>query len=299
MKIKLIKLAIILITCISTFACVYEYKEKKHSTTKNDEKNKTIIINGSTTVHPLMDLICKKFIEKNNTISVQLTSSGSAEGLKSLTKDSTDIAMASNKITTDQKVEFRKKNKEYVEYLLAGDALVFIVNVNNPVKKLTENELLQIYNGKINNWKQIGGLDLPIKIVSRNQKSGTFSFFKEIFLKNNTLISNIQFYENNEDILKSVANDKSVIGFTNFSTLDYSVDPINISFDNSKTNYIAPRSETVNNMTYKYYRGLYLYYNPEKYQKIKPLFELLHSDSMQELITKSGYIKVNQNLILK
>lgn len=300
MKNMFIKLAISIFIIFNLSACVYEYNENKANVnTQKNEKLKTITINGSTTVHPLMEIIAENVQLKNKNITIKLTSSGTSEGIRSLSNDSTDIAMASNKISAEQKTSFRKKNKEFVEYLLAGDALVFIVNVNNPVKKLTENELTEIFNGNITNWKQIGGQDLPIKIISRNQKSGTFSFFKDIFLKSNQLNNTITYFETNEEVLKTISMDKSAIGFTNFSTLDYSVDPINISFDNTKTSYIAPRAETVNNMTYKYYRGLYLYYNPEKYQNIKPLFDLLHSDSLQSLISKAGYILVNNKLILK
>ena len=229
---------------------------------------------------------------------VKISSTGSMDGIKYLLKDSTDIAMASHKISPEIKAAFRKHNKHFVEYLVAGDALVFTVNVNNPVKKLTLKQLVGIFDGKITNWKQLGGENLPITVLSRDYKSGTYSFFMEDVLTNDSLSKAAHIQPSNESLLKAIANDKSAIGYTNFSMLDYSVDPVSIAFDNTKNHYVAPRLETVHNMTYKYFRGLYLYYNPEKYQKIKTLMDLVHADTTKHLIEKAHYIPVNQKLIV-
>ena len=280
-----------------TCGCVYEYKENKAKVVS--EKDKTIIVKGSTTVNPLMEKLVDNFVVDKKNPKVMVTSSGSMEGFKSLLHDSADIAMSSNKISPEIRADFRKHNKEFVEYLLAGDALVFIVNVNNPVKKLTHNELVGIFTGKIVNWKQLGGENLPIKLFSRDTKSGTYSFFKEMILNQVELSKSAIILKSNEEVLLEVGEEKGAIAYTNFSTLDYSVDPISLCFDDVKSNYIAPRVETVNNMTYKYNRGLYLYYQPEKYQKIKPLMDMIHADSTQKLIGKVGFIPVNTKLMMK
>jgi phosphate transport system substrate-binding protein len=280
-----------------TFGCVKKNKENHAKVVS--EKDKTIIVKGSTTVNPLMEKLVENFVVNNKNLKVMVTSSGSMEGFRSLLHDSADIAMSSNKISPEMRADFRTRNKEFVEYLLAGDALIFIVNVNNAVKKLTHNELVGIFTGKIVNWKQLGGEDLPIKLFSRDSKSGTYSFFKEMILNQVELSKSAIILKSNEEVLLKVGEEKGAIAYTNFSTLDYSVDPINLCFDDLKTNYIAPRVETVNNMTYKYNRGLYLYYQPEKYQKIKPLMDMIHADSTQKLIGKFGFIPVNTKLMMK
>jgi len=281
---------------LSLFSCAYEYKEVANKVV--DDKGKHIVVKGSTTVHPLMEELKELFESNPKNAKVEVTSTGSLEGLESLLHDSADIAMASNKITPELRAEFRKVNKEFVEYLLAGDALVFVVNVNNAVKKLTIKELQDIFTGKITNWNQVGGPSLPIKVVSRDIHSGTFSFFKESLLQEGNLFPGAAIYHSNLEVLKEVSKDKVAIGYTNFSTLDYSVDPLSISFDNSKI-YVSPRVETVNNMTYKYNRGMYLYYNPEKYRKIKPLMDMIHADSTQKFIGEQGFIPVNTKLMMK
>jgi phosphate transport system substrate-binding protein len=281
----------------SLSSCIYENKEAV-AAEKPVQKPDEIIIKGSTTVHPLMERIAESFTLNKINEHIKISSSGSMDGIKSLLKDSADIAMSSHKISPEIKAAFRKHNKHYVEYLVAGDALVFAVNVNNPIKKLTLKQIVDIFNGKTTNWKQLGGDNLPISVISRDYKSGTYSFFMEDVLTNDSLSKTAHIQPNNESLLKAISKDKGAIGYTNFSMLDYSVDPVSIAFDNTKDHYIAPRLETVNNMTYKYFRGLYLYYTPEKYQKIKPLMDLVHADTTKHLIEKAGYIPVNQKLIV-
>lgn len=277
--------------------CIYENKYESAIETPVHKQENFISLKGSTTVHPLMKKLAESFALNENNPQLKITSSGSMNGIKNLLRDSTDIAMASNKISPEIKAAFRKINKHYVEYLIAGDALVFAVNVNNPVKKLTLKQVVDIFTGKVTNWKQVGGENMPITLISRDYKSGTYLFFMEDVLTKDSLSKAAHIELNNENVLKSIAKDKGAIGYTNFSMLDYSVDPVSISFDNT-TNHVAPRMETVNNMTYKYFRGLYLYYNPEKYQKIKPLLDFIHADSTKHLIEKAGYIPVNQKLIV-
>jgi phosphate transport system substrate-binding protein len=268
------------------------------SITDTVSADKTIKVSGSTTIHPLMSKITAHFTNTNEKYKFDITSSGSKEGIANLYKDATDIAMSSHIISPAEKSNFRTNNMEYVEFILAGDALVFITNVNNPIKKLSTEQLVAIFTGKTLNWNELGGANAEIKIISRDTNSGTYSFLKEEILESSPLYSKAKIVKSNEELFKSVINDQTCIGYTSFSNLDYSVEPINVSFDQGKT-YISPRVETVNNLTYKYFRGLYLYYKPSKYQKIKPFMDLVKTDTIKKIIKQNGYIPINNALISK
>lgn len=262
-----------------------------------DNKDKVSIkISGSTTMLPIMELISEHYMMGHKNYDFVYDAQGSNLGMKSLFEDKADLAMSSNHISTTAKTEFRKNKSEYVELLLAGDALVFAVNVNNPVQKLTKEQVEQIFTGKIQNWKDLGGEDLPIIVLSRDSLSGTYSFLKETVLHENKMANNKEVLNSNEEILQRVSADKSTIAYTSFSSLNYSVEPVNISFDSGKT-YVKPRVETVNNMSYKYFRGLYLYYKPNKYEKLKSFIQTVKSDTVQTLIKKNRYIPINNSLI--
>jgi phosphate transport system substrate-binding protein len=182
--------------------------------------------------------------------------------------------------------------------LLAGDALVLIVNVNNNVKKLTKEQIKAIFAGEISNWLAVGGHDGLIQTYSRDEKSGTYNFFKESVLKDKRLTSKAKYLKDNQSVISAVANDPNGIGITSFTNLDYSVNPLDVSFDEGKT-FVSPRLETVNNLKYKYYRGLFLYYKPEFYTKIKVFLDTVKSDSVQSIIKANGYIPLSTKFISK
>ncbi|MBC7387605.1 MAG: PstS family phosphate ABC transporter substrate-binding protein [Opitutaceae bacterium] len=269
------------------------YKSKVDTT----KPNQILKIAGSTTMAPILKNVAAYFKSAND-ITVNIKETGSIEGIKAIYSDSADIAMASNQMPDSLVNLFQKNKKEYAEFLLAGDALVFIVNINNPIKKLTDATLKGIYRGEITNWKMLGGNDENIKLFSRDQTSGTYSFFKETILTDKSLPEGVDYFKDQNEILRHVSKEKNAIGYISFAKLDYSIDPLDISFDEGKT-YIQPRIETVNNLKYKYYRGLYLYYKPEVYNKIKSFLDMVKSDTVQKIIRANGYIPLSNKLIAK
>lgn len=256
-----------------------------------------IQVSGSTTILPIMEkIVAYAMSESNPNYQVTIDATGSKDGFEDLLNGNADIAMASHTISKKTKAAFRTAKIEYVEFLLAGDALVFVVNVNNPIKRLTQEQLVQVFTGQINNWKLIGGADAPIHVVSRDTMSGTYHFMKEEVLKHGQFAPQHVTLKSNEELFKAVAHDPLSIGYTSFSNLDYSVEPLNVSFDMGKT-YISPRVETVHNLTYRLFRGLYLYYKAESFEKVKPLMEIVKADTTQKIIKKNGYIPTNHQLI--
>lgn len=278
---------------------VQESKSSALSKSKVDTSSiNSIKVSGSTTMQPILESVANYFYTSNKSTKVLIEGTGSNEGLAALWNDSADIAMSSHKMSDSLVASYRKKKKEYAEFLLAGDALVLIVNVNNNIKKLTNEQIKAIYAGEITNWWEVGGHEGLIQTYSRDVKSGTFNFFKETILKEKNLTQKAKYLKDNQSVILAVADDKNAIGFTSFANLDYSVNPLDISFDEGKT-YVSPRLETVNNLKYKYFRGLFLYYKPESYNKIKVFLDTAKSDSVQSIIKASGYIPLSSKFIHK
>lgn len=290
----------IVCVCLGLSSCyepnVQESKTLPTSKSKTGVEKTQITIAGSTTMGPVLKQVANYFLLKNGEYEIEVNENGSNEGFKSIYTDSADIAMASNRISDTMIAKFRKDKMEYAEFLLAGDALVFIVNVNNGITKMTSEELSKIYKGEIRDWNELKIGEGPIRLYSRDASSGTFSFFKETVLDNKPIALGVTYLPSYEAIMKAVAKDKHAIGYVSFTSLDYSVEPLGISFDQGKT-YVQPRVETVNNLKYKYFRGLYLYYKPEAYAKIKPFMDTIKTDTVQKIIKYNGYIPLSHRLI--
>jgi phosphate transport system substrate-binding protein len=294
------KLLLSIAVCAVCASCydpnVQESKSFQKFKTDTAPSKTEIRITGSTTMKPIMENVVKYFVAGNEGVNISIDATGSNEGLKSIWHDSSDIAMSSHKISDSVVAQFRKNKVEFAEFLLAGDALVFVVNTNNTVQKLTSTQIEQIFSGQITNWKQVGGKDAPISLYSRDVNSGTYNFFKESVLPKQALPTSVQYLKDNGSVMDAVSKDKNAIGYASFSSLDYSVEPLGVSFDGGAT-FVLPRVETVNNLKYKLFRGLYLYYKPEAYAKIKAFLDTVKSDTVQKIIVKNGYIPLSHKLI--
>lgn len=261
---------------------------------KNDKEgdSSTIVFTGSTTVSPIIEKIGAIYMAKEKDLKIKIVSEGSKVGLKALIDNTTDFAMLSNRMNQEEKQKVRSKNLIFSEHIIAGDAVVFIININNPVKKLTEEQIQGILSGQYTNWKELGGQDKSINLISRDTNSGTYDFIKQEVLKNASLSKKVEFLKDAEELKSRMMYDHGSFSYTSFSNLDYSVDPVDVSFDGGE-NYIEPRLETINNFKYEYVRGLFLYYSNKKFGKLDKFLQILNQDTVAQIIKKSGYLPLN------
>jgi len=263
-----------------------------------ESDSSTIIFTGSTTVSPIIEKIGALFMDKEKGVKIKIVSEGSKVGLKALIDNTTDFAMLSSKMNPEDKQKVRKKNIIFSEHIIAGDAVVFIININNPVKKLTKEQIKGILSGEYTNWKELGGQDKDIHLISRDTNSGTYDFIKHEVLKNESLSRNAEFIKDAEELKARMMNDHGSFSYTSFSNLDYSVDPIDVSFDGGQ-NYIEARQETISNFKYEYVRGLFLYCSNKKFNKLDKFLQMLDQDTVALIIKKSGYLPLNNAVYAK
>ena len=120
----------------------------------------SVVIKGSTTVLPVAQGTLEAFMKANPGVQMSLSGGGSGEGIKALIDKTTDIATSSREIK-DKEVELAKsKGVNPVAHVVAYDAIIPVVHPKNKVSNLTIDQLSQIYQGNITNWKEVGGDDL-------------------------------------------------------------------------------------------------------------------------------------------
>src|SRR3989338_4289746 len=145
----------------------------------------SIQIKGSDTMVNLGQAWAEKYMQENPGDFVAVTGGGSGTGLSSLISGSCDIAMSSRNIKEKEIALAKQKGVNPVEIKAALDGLAVVVSPDNPVAKLTISQLAQIFTGKISNWKELGGKDGKIVLLSREVNSGTHVYFKEHVLRRN------------------------------------------------------------------------------------------------------------------
>jgi len=178
-----------------------------------------IQIKGSDTMVNLAQAWAERYMEKNPAEFIAVTGGGSGTGFSSLISGTCDIAMSSRNIKEKEIALAQKKGKNPNEIKVGLDGLAVVVSPKNPVSRLTLAQLAGIFSGRITNWKDVGGVDQKIVILSREVNSGTHVYFKEHVLRGNNPNSREEFapsalmLPSSQAIADEVASDPSAIGY--------------------------------------------------------------------------------------
>ena len=212
-------------------------------------------IKGSDTVLPVSQETAEIFMNTHPEQRVTVTGGGTGVGISALMDHTTDIAMASRPIKFSEKMKLKAAGQEVKEVIIAYDALAIIVHPDNPVSRLTRQQLEGIFRGKIVNWKQVGGPDMKIIVYSRETSSGTYEFFKESVLKNKNYMSGSLSMPATGAVIQSVSQTKGAIGYVGLAYLSDRVKPIAVSYDEGK-HYVLPTMENGTKRQYPVVRPL-------------------------------------------
>ncbi|HRN34132.1 MAG TPA: PstS family phosphate ABC transporter substrate-binding protein [Saprospiraceae bacterium] len=248
-------------------------------------------IKGSETVLPISEKAAQVFMKSNNSGNVTVTGGGSGVGISSLIGRSADIAQTSRKMKFSEKQKFQRSGKAVKEVIIAYDGLAVIINPANKIKKLTREQLEDIFTGKIKNWKDVGGADMKIIPYARETSSGTYEFFKEVVLKNKNYLSGIMSMPANGSLIQSVSQTKGAIAYVGLAYVSASVKTISVSFDKGKS-YVFPSETSVKNKTYPVVRPLYYYYLTKSEFLVKKFINFILSPAGQKIVREVGYISV-------
>jgi phosphate transport system substrate-binding protein len=184
-----------------------------------------------------------------------------------------------------------------VEFVVARDAIAVIIHPNNPVEKLTLQQISDIYSGKINNWSEVGGENRPIVRLSRETNSGTHVYFLENVLRlgdkdNQTFFSSdTLLLPSSEGITAEVHDNPNAIGYDGLGYVTPDVKTIMVAKD-EESPYVLPSVENVNNISYPIARDLYMYTAGQPSGMIKTYMEWILSSEAQAIVQELGFVPV-------
>ena len=259
----------------------------------------TITVKGSDTMVILAQKWAEVYMGKNSSVKIQVTGGGTGTGFAALQNQSTDLCNASRKIKANEIATCVKAfGKRPTEYKVAVDGLSIYVSASNPVKELSIDQLEAIFTGKIRNWKDVGGVDGPITVYSRENSSGTYEFFKEHVLKGKDFTASAQTMPGTAAVLQAVANDKTGIGYGGAA---YGAGAKHLSIKpDAASAAIEPTAENVVGQKYPIWRYLYVYVNPALDKgEIGSYLNWIRSADGQEVVKDVGYFPLPENLRAK
>ena len=241
----------------------------------------------------------ERYQTKHPEISLSVTGGGSGTGITALVNGTVDIANASRAMKSEEKQQAEANGITPVEFTVARDAIAVIVNLENPVRQLTLQQISDIYSGKINNWSKVGGDDRPIVRLSRETNSGTHVYFLETVLrggdKNNpTLFStDTLLLPSSEGIISEVRQNPNAIGYDGLGYIPSDLIKSVIAVARGASGpYVIPSIATVNDNSYPVARDLYMYTAGEPSDGIKNYINWILSPEAQVIVAELGFVPI-------
>jgi phosphate transport system substrate-binding protein len=253
---------------------------------------------GSNTVTPLSSVWAEEFMKANPKVSIAVSGPGSGAGIAALIDSTTDICQSSRTIKQSEIDQAKAKGVNPYEIQVASDGLSLVVHPSNPVSELTIAQLSAIYTNQITNWKEVGGNDAPIVVLSRDTNSGTHVFFKEHVVQmaglptQNTKLeygSKVLFLPSTEEGVSEVIRNSNAIFYAGLGYVTSQVKLVMIKKTASDPG-VLPSEKTVLDGTYLISRPLLFYTNGAPTGVIKAFIDYCLSTEGQKKVTEVGYV---------
>ncbi len=293
----LLPLALVMVAVLTLTGCSSAATTVTNSTTTSSLSGSFKVI-GSNTITPLSSLWAEDFMNANPQVSIAVSGPGSGVGIADLIDGTTDICQASRAITSAEITQANAKGVHPYEIQVATDALSVVVNPANLVNSLTFAQLSAIYTNQITNWKEVGGNDAPIVVFSRDNNSGTFTYFLETVVQmagmttaNKTLQygGKVLMLPSTEEGISQVGSNPNAIFYSGLGYLNNTVKALGIKKTASDT-AVKPSVETALNNTYPISRPLFFYTNGAPTGVIKAFIDYCLSTAGQQTVLTAGFV---------
>lgn len=234
-----------------------------------------INVTGSTTVLPIAEVAAEKFHEVHPNLKVLVAGVGSSAGIESVSQGTSDIGTSSRDLKPEE------ASLGLVDSPIAYDAIAVIVNPSNPINGLTKAQIASIFEGKITNWKDVGGPDMPIGLVNRDEASGTREAFTKLVLNGASFDPRAAVLPGTGQVRSVVAGSAFAIGYISFGFVDKSVKAITVDG-------IAPSEKTVATRTYPISRVLHFFTKGAPNPVSKLYIDYVLSDQIQQTVVRDA-----------
>ena len=262
-----------------------------------------IQIKGSDSEVNLVQSLAEAFMKKNPGVNIAVTGGGSGTGIAALINKKTDIANSSRDLNAKEEEAAKKVGVTPFRVVFATDGISVITHPENPVSKLTLEQLGKIYKGDIGNWKEVGGADMKISLYGRQSNSGTFVFFREFVVKAD-YSPHKKAMNGNAQIVEGIQRDKAGIGYVAVGyvvnekgEVKPGVKVLNIAKDAQSEAFSPAKMENVMSGKYPISRPLNQYLVGKPSGKLLEFVKYELSPEGQEIVRKKGFFPVQQKWV--
>jgi phosphate transport system substrate-binding protein len=238
----------------------------------------SFIIAGSTSVQPYVEILAEKYALQHPEKLIDVQGGGSSAGIQAVESHTAALGMSSRNLRGD---ELRLWSIE-----ITKDGLAVIVNPDNPVGNLTLDQIRRIYTAEITNWSELGGADVRIHIITREEGSGTRGAFEEMVMSGRRITPRAIVQNSNGAVRQLVSGDPYSIGYISLGLVDTGERPVGAV----RIDGVAPTRENVLNGSYTLFRSFLFVAMEEPAGNAMEFIEYVRSPEGQRVLVDEGLI---------
>lgn len=235
---------------------------------------------------PIAEQAAELFKEEEG-IDVLVSGLGSSAGIEAVSNGTADIATSSRGLNAEE------EKLGLTTIPVAHDGIAVIVNTGNPVQNLSTEQLRGIYSGKITNWSEVGGEDLPIQLVNRDEASGTREAFKSIVMDGEPFDRRAAVLSGTGQVRDVVSRSRGAIGYISMGFVESKYAKTSVRA--ISVNHVEPSEKTIASGGYPVSRDLYFFTNGEPKGDAAKYIDYVLSDKMDEQIREAGFIPAGRD----
>jgi phosphate transport system substrate-binding protein len=240
-----------------------------------------ITVAGSTSVEPFAELLAEEYMSRHSESHIYVQGGGSTAGIEAAITGAANIGMSSRNLIDDE--------KNLYAVTIAKDAIAVIVHPSSPIDNLPLDKIREVFSGKITNWKELGGPNHPIDIVTREEGSGTRESFQKFVMGKEDISLGALVQDSNGAVRQVISSDPNAIGYISLGLVNEQVKALKISA-------VEPNLTNVYNGKYTLVRPFLFVFRGEPVGEAKSFLEFVLSPQAQKLLLKEGLVPVLEKL---
>jgi phosphate transport system substrate-binding protein len=240
-----------------------------------------VTVAGSTSVEPFAELLAEEYMSRHTESHIYVQGGGSTAGIEAAMTHAANIGMSSRNLINDE--------KKLYAVTIAKDAIAVIVHPTNPMENLSLDQVKDIFLGKMENWKEIGGPNHPIDVITREEGSGTRESFQKFVMGKEDINLGALVQDSNGAVRQVVATDRNAIGYISLGLVNDEVKALKIS-------EVEPNLTNVYNQRYMLVRPFLFVFDGEPVGETESFLDFVLSPPAQKLLKKEGLVPMLQKL---
>ncbi|MCH3955566.1 MAG: phosphate ABC transporter substrate-binding protein [Eubacterium sp.] len=277
-KLKAAAILVLIVAIMMAFTACGSSSSKKSSSSSSSK----ISASGSSALQPLAKQAADDYMKAHSGVSITVSGGGSGTGLKQVSEGSVDIG--NSDVEASDKLDKTAASK-LKDHKVALVTVAPVVNSKLGVKNLTTEQLIGIFTGKITNWKEVGGPNLKIMLVTRPDSSGTRALFKQYAMNGKEEASKSALEtDDSGTLMETVEKNKGAIGYVALSYLTDTKKAVAVSIDG-----VEPTLENTYNGKYNVWGYEHMYTKGDGSKTAQSFIKYLSGKSYVKNVEKMGY----------